>query len=729
MPLLVHLADCVRGIHTPVETIARAAIKALEHHDVPAPGLAATLSSRLSQQSFRLLVDGGEDFGAAARPEAIRTLTEFQRGAAVGHEIFLTADEATFDPAHYLDGTVALVIQPMAPERVSLCLKDQYPDVAEALLLKLRETSLFDLAGIPWLLSRMIEHHRQGVEIRSRTGVLERFAREGLATVGGPTGTRARVEDALMRLGWRLQSTRQNSLPAPETYQILGDVRGHRDFPLEGFLEQILESRLLVKTGDEDVRFAYPGLQSYYCARYLMAAPERARALHLEDITASLGRQFRVRWWHDTLVILAGLLDHVDPLLRMILAGSPLSQGEQIFVAAQCLHEARQAGRSDAVGRDILDQIVDALVWQSRPESGGGTSVRRKSLEALSLLREPRAIPHVIPLVIERVRRNWEGTLTYDYSSVRQAALHTLIAMQGETLAHVKNDPVLSQHPLLPRLLESWLAGDVDTLSTLLESGDPRVAAVTAFALGTFKTPHCLELLIQRYRSLASRPDQGDVLWAITETLSVFDPVQVTEHAIRPLLSEPSLTTSLAYLIGRLGIATTDSDEMKFLRQCMQSDDVILQGRALRSYAALLSVQSGASVKDDVEGLRAVCHDLIQDKFAAGAGRSLVRIQPDLRPEMRWQLRYQALEALRSIGNERSIEVLRSLWRRTDARTRAIDTAEPPTPGSSPDMTEDLIDRLSFQMAEDIYWRLTGGLSAETYRPLASSDEANRLGR
>ena len=30
------------------------------------------------------------------------------------------------------------------------------------------------------------------------------------------------------------------------------------------------------------------------------------------------------------------------------------------------------------------------------------------------------------------------------------------------------------------------------------------------------------------------------------------------------------------------------------------------------------------------------------------------------------------------------------------------------------------INRLSFEIAEEIYWRLTGGLSAETYSPLGA---------
>ena len=137
MPLLIYLADCVQTHHPPVETIARAAIKALEDCNIPTAGLAAGLRDALLRQAFRLLVDGDEDLGAAARFEAIRTLTEFQRGAGAAHEIFVTADESTFDPAHYRDRTVALIIQPMAPERVGAYLEQWCPDIAGALVPKL----------------------------------------------------------------------------------------------------------------------------------------------------------------------------------------------------------------------------------------------------------------------------------------------------------------------------------------------------------------------------------------------------------------------------------------------------------------------------------------------------------------------------------------------------------------------------------------------------------------
>jgi HEAT repeat protein len=720
MPLPVCLADCVPAQTSPVATIAGAVARAFQQNDVTVDGLyTSRLADELEKRPFLLLVDGDDDIGAADRSDAIQVLTAFQNSVKPVHQIFLTMDEATFNPDHYPDTAVPFVIQAMTPDRVSSYLESLDPSISGALVPQLRATALFDLASVPWLLSRLIEHARQGVRIQSRAGVLQRFVREGLGHLGGPAGVRSCAEEALSQMAWRMQRDRQQGLTGAEAYVILDEARGKREFSLEEFLHEILQTRLLVRSGVEGVRFAYPGLQSYYCAKYLSQMTERERARCLEDITATLGRLSRVRWWEDTLVVLAGLTrqpdqsDQADALLRKILAGSALTEGEQIFVATRCLHEARCASRnpSDEIGQDVVDQIIDTLLWRLRPENVPSTSLRRKAIEALAMLREKRAIPYLVSLATRHVRRDWEGKPAYDYSSVRQAAVQALLNMREETLGYVRDDPELSRSDSIQKLIDAWLKLDVATLGKLLEKDDPSVAPVAAFALGTIKTDDCLELLVKRYRGFTAESKRGDILWAITDTLSLLDPLKVTQRAISPLLDRPLWANYLAYLIGRLGIASYDSEECEFLRRCLRSDDRGLQGRALRSYAALLALQSeGEHSTRDLSELRDLCHELVQDNFSAASERQLIRVTDSLGDFERSQLRYQALEALRSIGDDTSIDVLRDVQRRYEAREgaggRRFDT-----------------NRLSFEIAEEIYWRLTGGLSAETYLPLGSKHQ------
>src|SRR5262249_28742108 len=208
---------------------------------------------------------------------------------------------------------------------------------------------------------------------------------------------------------WRMQSNRQNAINGGEAFTILAEVLGNRYFLLGQFLEGLLKSGLLATSGPAGVRFAYPGLHWYCCANYLHTAPERARERNLEDITASLGRLSRVRLWEWPLVALAGLTQDPDRLLRQILAGSSLTEGEQVFVAARCLHEARCAAiAADGIGRNVVDQIVDTLVWRSRAENVRSTAVRRTAIEAMGLLAEKCVVPHLVSLAIRCMRRDCE---------------------------------------------------------------------------------------------------------------------------------------------------------------------------------------------------------------------------------------------------------------------------------------------------------------------------------
>ena len=326
---------------------------------------------------------------------------------------------------------------------------------------------------------------------------------------------RGRAEQVLSRMAWRMQSNRQNSLTGIEIYTILADVRGNRDFQLQQFLEAILKnSELLVWSGTEGVSFAYPALQWHYCAKYLNTAPDWKR--NLEDITASLGRLSRVRWWEYTLVVLAGLTDNPDSLLRKILAGSTMTEGEQVFLAARCLHEAgrTQRSRGNAIGQDVVDQIVDALMWRSRSENVRSTPARRKAIEALSLLAEQRTIPHLVSLAIRKVRRDWEGQKAYDYSSVRLAAVQALFGMQEEALEYVAGDKKFQSDQPIQHLLDAWLKLDVVKLSELLNVGDGGVSAVAAFALGTMATQSdkCAEQLLTAFRERRPRSGRDDVI-------------------------------------------------------------------------------------------------------------------------------------------------------------------------------------------------------------------------
>jgi hypothetical protein len=702
-PAQVRLADCTQSASPPARTVAKAMARIYKEHGFDMD--LARIQSALAKQSFLFLVDSDAELGAAGRADALRVLDDLH-ALYPQHRFLVTVDVATFDRTIYPEDSIALVIQNMNIERVIEFLENQEDPAVRDLVPKLRETSLFDLAQVPWLLSNLMEDAVEGACIGTRAVVLERFVREGMCRVGGPPGLRSRAGEALNRIAARMQNERMVDLPGPEVYKILSEVRDNREFPLEEFLAEIQKSRLLVNSGDEGVRFAYSGLQSYCCARALNQSASRMR--QLENITATLGRLPRLKWWEDTLVILAGMTDSVDSLLRMILAGSALTEGEQVFLATRCLHEARRAGyaKTGEIGQDVVDQIVDTLIWRSHPHNVKSVDQRQKAVEALALLRETRVIAHLFSLAAEKIRLDWQGRLCYDYSGVRGAAVLALRNMPEAALAHAKADPRLAANEGLQTLLCAWLKSDLNELGKLLERDDPSVSAVAAFALSTIKSVESLDLLVKRFDRFAARPGEGDILWAVTDTLCLLNPLEVTERAILPFLDRPLWAIHVAYLIGRLGIASLDGPECDFLRRRLLGGDIFQVGQALRAYAAILSQQRetpGSALA--IEQVRAFCHHLVADDRASANNLEWIRIPAAVSPQGWWQLRYHAFESLRSIGDGSSVEVLRHT-----RRCASSDDASHARYGVS-------LNQLSFEIGEEIYWRLTGGMAGESYRP------------
>jgi CHAT domain len=749
-PLLLNLADCVPDHGAPEATVAWAVAAAFKREGIAPEGLdAARFMDAMGKRPFLFLVDGDDDIGSAARTDAIEVLTSFQSGSTQPHSILLTGDDSTFDRgAPYPRSAAVLVLKPMAPGRVSEYLKSLGIE-GERLERDLQSTRLFDLAGVPWLLGRLIDNAKQNTRIESRSDIFERVVREGLARLEGSAGVRNRAEQVLGRIAWRMQSAYQTNLTDAEVYAIMAEVRGNRDFQLQQFLEEILKkSGLLVWSGAEGVSFAYAWLQRYYCAKYLTTLPEQERERCLVAITDTLGRLNRLRWWEDTLVLLAGLSKDPGSLLKKMLAGSLLTEGEQVFVAARCMHEAqgvrkksareatdaRKKGEHDAkvapkeIDPDVRAQIVDALVWRSRHENVRSTAARRKAIEMLSLLEEKRVIPHLVSLAIRKVRRSWQGRLEYDHSGIRLAAVQALFGMQQATLHYVRNDSKLSRNEALRHLLSAWLERDVAELGERVTANDPETSALAAFALGTLaeeekqkeedegkaqnaareRTDRCFVQLLKAFHEHEPKSAQDDIMWAITDTLTLLDPHRVTNEAIQPLLKDGRRAPYIAYLLGRLGIAPLDGEEVEFLRGSLHSGSVELIGRALRAYAALLAREGMSTTREDTPRLRTLCHQFVSGQFDEAAQGGMIECPTSLSDRDRQHLQYQAFGALRDIGNEESIKVLREI------RQRDYDAPNHEAQGTSSGASYAMNSRLSFDVAEQIYWRMSGGIAMQS---------------
>lgn len=310
-----------------------------------------------------------------------------------------------------------LVVKRLRFRRVEVYLrglKDPHgegPDESAALLAQvLRERRLFDLAGLPWLLFHMLARARQGRPPHTRNAVLEDYVASALAVLPWAGGVRGRARESLRALALELMQRRCSSLPLERALELLASVRGSREYRLQDMQDALVEARMLIRVGEDCIRFSYPGLQSFSCADALSAAPDwRER---IDDVTATLGRLSRLRWWSDTLVLFAGMTQDIDLLIGSILAGGGAGAGqeERVFLAARCIEE-NDAARLDPM---LRGQTVAGLLHLSNADYEPRIPVRIRAVRALQRLQDASAIPQLVRLALEPNRTNWMGKRTVE---------------------------------------------------------------------------------------------------------------------------------------------------------------------------------------------------------------------------------------------------------------------------------------------------------------------------
>jgi hypothetical protein len=138
-----------------------------------------------------------------------------------------------------------------------------------------------------------------------------------------------------------------------------------------------------------------------------------------------------------------------------------------------------------------------------------------------------------------------------------------------------------------------------------------------------------------------------------------------------------------SYLIQKTSLAAPDV--RVFLEGWLRTGSPSLQARALRAFGKLHDA-------DVEQWLRPLCEQIAAGEADRIDPARMTTTQDDASMPV---LHRAALETLRDVGDEASIDIVRR------ARSR--------NPGDHE------LRQLSFQVAEEMYWRLTGGLDSETY--------------
>ena len=449
----------------------------------PPDGPRATSSGR----PLLLIIDGDADIAEDAFRDALQLLVEFRASSA--HRIVMTLDEgsrAAWDSD--LVPTAVLVARPMAFDRVRQHLKRLGTPAASDLHTVIEQRRCRDLAGMPWLLERMLALSERKATFDSRATLLRQIANECLSSISMGGVPRSCAERALEQIAWRMQWGRRSILGGGSLYEILAAVRDNREFRLGDLKDNLVRSGVLATAGEDGIRFRYESLQAYYAARYLAAAPDQQDLL--EDITASLGHMSRARWWENTLVTMAGLL---RAIVGGTVAGHPgglaARRGRSGVSGLPLL--SRHAGRPAGAPTPVVDQIVDTLIWRSHPGNLRPYADRKRAAAALAELRHPNAIPHLVSLASEEIATGWGTEKRYEFSGIRLIAVNGLLLMQDAAKY------VLDERPALASVLKAWRTayeqGELSGLIAELHRGDKATSPIAAFALGFLDGTRALE--------------------------------------------------------------------------------------------------------------------------------------------------------------------------------------------------------------------------------------------
>jgi hypothetical protein len=289
-------------------------------------------------------------------------------------------------------------------------------------------------------------------------------------------------------------------------------------------------------------------------------------------------------------------------------------------------------------------------------------------------------VPHFVSLATEQIAPGWTDGKRYDFSGIRLIATKGLLLMREAADEHVRE-----RKPELASVINAWWDAyehsDVSPLVAVLQKNEPATSPIAAFALGLFDTEPARSPLVAMF---GDRSVDRDVSWAIADALSTLDPMWVTENVIEPRL-DAFEDPRVPYLIGRTAMTGEFPKHREYLYECIRHAGPAVQARAIRALGALRD-----------SGVKQLCEAIAIEDWKTAQEQGL-QVTASPRDEDASRLRNASFEALRTIGDLASVEILRQ------ARQSASMTIT--------------LRQLSFDVTEEIYWQVTGGLSRETFDP------------
>ena len=606
---------------------------------------------------LRILFDNSEVLPYHSRRRLCAALQDFiRRHARHEYVVAFNTDDFNIAPLYIHD---TLIMLPLSERNIWHYLTQKLDQLAaKQLYASLEETQLFDLARIPWLLFKMLKQAHDGKIPRSHAQVLQDLVDDAIMDIAVDQGMRTRAAKTLYALAWQMQTTFKTTLSIDEAFEIMAGVRGNRGYSLEALYQELTTHGLLAPVGAESLRFARVSIRAYCAAQALLGHADFE--VMLGNIAATLGRNTRYYWWAESLILLSALMSNPFKLIYEILYGVAFGEGEQVFLAADCIRECREKEQNES----LISFIVSTLLWRLDIAREPRVSRRVRIAQALGQLKRSEAIPRLMEIAYQPVQTSTVGAPIYEHSDVRLAAVMALRRMLPPPYDEVE---VLA--PELAEVLNDWDNGRVKELIPYLvarESHDIGIQAVAAFALGDLKTDVAARVLIRAFLSPHfSQETRSDAATALT----LLDPAIVTQEVIAPFFSDENgeqrlnpITREnpdqwyahLAYLIGK--IRPHDGRARAFLYRCLNEfADITLKGIAMQAIGELYDTTATRRFTD-----------IALEDFAT------LNLREYPLPDERRYLQHRALDALFYIGDA---ETLRRLQQRPSSWSLELENA------------------------------------------------------
>lgn len=619
---------------------------------------------------LRVFLDGSDDIPEQERWRAWRAI-RLVAERYPRHQYMLAVDPANLEKRR-LPVTDMLILQPLTERKIRVFLERFTDSAGMKLYETLQKTQLFDLAAIPWLFVKLFQRAQANDYPKGRGPVLRSLLDDAIAGIPTRQGLRVRAEATICALGWEMQSKHKTLWTLDEALAVAAQVRGNREYGLEDILQELIQVGVLARVGQESIRFAYPMFQNYAAAISINKMPDAQETL--ENITATLGRRSHLRWWQETLIVLAGLMSEPQELIKKMVLGVLLTDAEQAFLAARCLWEIENR----RIDGEVIYRLTNALTWHTNSANEPRSGQRLRAVQVLGSMRHAAFLPHaaaqLVRIIQDKTRLNWKGEVDYELSRVRMAAATGLKTI----LAQVKGDVPGLDEPMR-QLYRDWQEGDVTKLIGRADHPDAMIRALAVYALGDLHTKEAIEELIRLFQDPVV---DSATRWAVTDALTRLSPTTTIFRVIMPLVDEDmaALTNvpaeiwerreewyaAIAYLIGTL--EEQDPLLTDFLGKCLyEISGYWVTVHAIQSIGALYLRQ----------------HKTALENIALGNFEGL-KLGKRLSQDEHKHLQVKAIEALANVGDQESLQRLRS--QQTDWNPE--------------------LERAFFRTSEEIYWRV-----------------------